>query len=596
MNMNYRVALSLFLSIQLSYAFAQFHIQTYLPHHNGVSIAIDSQQTLWTNDTEGNITSFDGRLFTTFPSLLKDFDGQLYTTDDKVFISSDGVVYSMSANDTLVREENANLDPFFTEKNVNLPAEGFDAIINTKTQIEKNNYILTDFTGELYILKKGKYRKYVIQGLPLLPDVNAIKKDQDRLIIATQNQGVFIWDEAQYLLHGIDMTDGLLSNNITDIAIDKDRNVWLGSDKGIHVIVWKMQEAIKPPNVTINMAKYGEEALKNKTRFTNISKGLKFEFSGRDLLFANDVEYQWTLNAEKNGWSSYSKEQKVYYDNLPPGNYTFQVRASTDRRYYSFSNKIEFTIERSLWKSYWPYIFSVLGGVFLVSCTSYFYHNNTIRKITNERDKIVQENKLLKSQRKTLQLQMNPHFVFNALSAVQGLIALKENKKARKHLQSFSSLMRRMLDQSRDEEISVQNEITFLEQYLSIEKMARNDRFDYEIEVDNTVNMDHTIPPMLIQPIVENAIVHGMKGLNRKGSITVHLSMSGSSILCTVTDDGVGRIVKKEKNHISHAMRILQERILYHQPEEQEVVKIIDKVDENGSATGTTVTLIIPIL
>lgn len=546
-------------------ATCQYNVRTIAPHLHCKSIDIDDDQLLHITDVYQNVTKYNGTEFIT-------------ETSPKEPVLADS-------------------DPYRTQREVDQPAQDLDIIISTKTQIGKNEYVLTDNKGELYILKNGKLRKYEIADLPLLPRVSTIKKVNEKLIIGTEDRGLYIWDEPQYMLYHIDTIGGLVSNQVVDIAIDKDSNIWAATTNGVSVVIGHNNPKHQPPILRIISGIAGQKSAIENSTLTVDHGSIRFNYEGVDLLKSKEIEYQWTLDSDANNWSPYTSEQQVAIDHLEAGRYTFQVKATTDRKYFSYSKEVPFVIKGNFWSTYWPYIFGGLAGTLLLWGLSYYYHNREIEQLKRERDKIVVENKLLRSERKTLQLQMNPHFIFNTLSAVQGLIALNENKKARKHLQSFSGLMRRMLDQSRDEKITLQHEVAFLEQYLSLEKLARNDRFEYVITVEDSVNIDESIPPMLIQPIVENAIVHGLKGLNRTGLISIEINKKDGELQGVVNDNGVGRsLVPKSENHTSHATHILQERIGYHRPQWKEVIRYTDHKDENQEPQGTTVHIKIPIL
>ncbi len=165
-----------------------------------------------------------------------------------------------------------------------------------------------------------------------------------------------------------------------------------------------------------------------------------------------------------------------------------------------------------------------------------------------------------------LRAQMNPHFVFNAMSVIQSYIYENDTKNSSKFLVNFSKLMRLILENSSKEFILLETEIDILDKYLSIQKLRFGERFDYEIELDNNTSVnDVVIPPMITQPFVENAIEHGQLHLRTDGFIHVRFYQENSMFFISVTDNGIGRKSAEKNNkgreHKSMAMKITKERI-----------------------------------
>ncbi len=199
-----------------------------------------------------------------------------------------------------------------------------------------------------------------------------------------------------------------------------------------------------------------------------------------------------------------------------------------------------------------------------------------------------------------LRSQMNPHFIFNSLGAIQNFMYQSENKKASFYLGNFSSLMRAILVHSREELISLEEEIKTLNNYLELQKMRLG--FNYEVTCDDSIDDEFTlIPPMLIQPFVENAIKHGVAEMNDKGKITVAFSKSGSNLKIVVDDNGVGINSagnSGSENHRSLALEIFKERLLLlsNNNKKQVVYKIIDKSETNSNQSGTIVIVELPLI
>ena len=210
-----------------------------------------------------------------------------------------------------------------------------------------------------------------------------------------------------------------------------------------------------------------------------------------------------------------------------------------------------------------------------------------------------QQNLLLKQ--RLFRSQMNPHFIFNSLACIQSTIISDEPGKASKYLARFSKLMRNILDSSVEELIPLEEEIETIENYLALQKFRFPERFDYRLEIDKDLDTeDILIPPMLVQPFIENSIEHGMKHKKEKGNIRVRINRKDKTLVFEVEDDGVGREKAKEmvvKDHKSLATGIIRERIRVLNKKRKRKInfEITDLKDAEGNPTGTRVRFTIPV-
>jgi LytS/YehU family sensor histidine kinase len=223
---------------------------------------------------------------------------------------------------------------------------------------------------------------------------------------------------------------------------------------------------------------------------------------------------------------------------------------------------------------------------------------------------LVRQNKLRNSQQTLLlqqrlfRTQMKPHFLFNSLSSIQNFILKKNPSEASDYLSKFSRLMREILNSSDSEYVTLDEELDAIDNYLSLQKIRYDDIFDYSIEEDENVdNESVSIPPMLAQPFIENAIEHGIKHKESKGFIKVNLLEKNNYLILVIEDDGVGRKKareleqSKDKDHRSMATTITNERLanLNKKLKQKIHFEIIDLKDENGNAAGTKVIFEIPL-
>ena len=216
-----------------------------------------------------------------------------------------------------------------------------------------------------------------------------------------------------------------------------------------------------------------------------------------------------------------------------------------------------------------------------------------------EQEKTSINKKISELQLASLQAQMNPHFIFNALGAIQYFIQTQDSDKADEYLSDFAKLMRKILESSKKKYVSIKEELKMLELYIGLEKLRFEDMFDYEIVVEEEIDVEMKIPPMIIQPIIENAINHGIYHLtDRQGKLTILLAEKAEAcIMLTVTDNGVGRKKAQElrsKIHASRGMQIVKERIeTINKTEEMKVELFTDDLVDNDLPKGTEVKIII---
>lgn len=333
---------------------------------------------------------------------------------------------------------------------------------------------------------------------------------------------------------------------------------------------------------------------------------LSFDFIGINFSNPDAVKYKWQLENFDPVWSPESKQRTVTYSNIPPGDYVFKVISCNEDGVW---NKAPTTIQIHIRKPFWmEWLFIISGCIILFGLIWFIFkqrEKSIKQKASEQQQKIILEKDLIELEHKALRLQMNPHFIFNALNSIQSQIGTDNEQNARYYLAKFSKLMRQILDNSRNSLITLQDEISMLENYLLVEKFCNNNSFDYAIHVQDDLEVDYIkIPPMILQPFVENAIKHGMKYLvNKTGFIEVSFTVQDNMLLCSVSDNGIGRKKAEELNkkssddfHKSTALAVTQERLnLLHQQKNESHIHIIDLYDESGEALGTKVDVEIPI-
>jgi LytS/YehU family sensor histidine kinase len=249
-------------------------------------------------------------------------------------------------------------------------------------------------------------------------------------------------------------------------------------------------------------------------------------------------------------------------------------------------------------------LFLILSSISVTAFAVWFTYNRQQSIREREREKESLSNKIIQLEQMALHAQMNPHFIFNCLSSLQNSIYEKNVKEANRLLTRFASLIRQTLDNSSHIYITIEDEVKYLSNYLEVEQIRFDAKFDFTITVDQQIATRHTlIPNMVLQPFIENSIRHGiMHKTEGKGNIEVHFSYTPAHILCSVTDNGVGRAKSefyKSRLNIQHQSKgttITFRRIELLNSVSNKNVLIVTKdlMDANNEPSGTNVIIKIP--
>ena len=237
-----------------------------------------------------------------------------------------------------------------------------------------------------------------------------------------------------------------------------------------------------------------------------------------------------------------------------------------------------------------------LSSIVFLSILIAYYYSIYIRRV--EKQKTERNKKISELQLRALQGQMNPHFIFNALGAIQYFIQTNDANKADEYLSDFALLMRGILDSSSKKYITLKEELKLIKLYVGLEKARFENKFDVTINVSDSIDDETLIPPMVIQPYIENAVNHGLHHLKeRKGQLDIDIHQSGDLLEITIKDNGIGRkaaqALRGTGNHIPRGMGITSERINTINASSNLTITIDIKDLENytGDALGTAVTI-----
>ena len=413
-------------------------------------------------------------------------------------------------------------------------------------------------------------------------------------------QNIYAEDE-KWQIKNIDDKNGLNSNDVTTLFADKEV-LWVGTMWGLSCL--QIKNCLLP--IPASRAYISDIAVNgtmvSKHVFSYKENNLKFKLDALTFKDQGDHLFRYRLIGLDSSWTE-TKTDELLINNLAPGNYLLQVQvANKDKIWSSNTADYSFIIHKPFWLTWWFILLEIVMLILIVYLII-LWRTNIIKRKEEEKLRI---NKLLSEyQMKALTAQMNPHFIFNAINSIQNFIIQNHSTLAYDYLIKFSKLIRLVLNNSKDNEITVQQELDTLALYIELEQLRFEKSFDYYLTVDPKLDTQSlTIPALLLQPYIENAIWHGLMPLKtRKGEIGLTIVEESGLLKIIITDNGVGRkasdqIKKKivHKNHQSVGMELTGKRIELFGQESTFSLQLTDNYDELGNATGTTVEIILPMM
>ncbi len=521
----------------------------------------------------------------------------------------------------------------------------------------------------LSIFKNNKFKEIITKGVAYDQFVT-LSEDKNNIIwVGTFGNGLLKYDGENFT--NISITNGLCDNFISSSYYDKSKNIlWIGTMNGISKINLDDKSNIKSITNIINnpnsdsygcvqnaidklpngniIISIGEELYEydykreNKTNtqlklslqgikinyqklnldgffkvdyWSNVPLNLTLPFNNNNISFdfiaidynnPHSLKYTWKLEGIEKDWSPLTQNNYASFTNLPGGNYTFRLKAINEDNEISNEIIYVFEITPPFYQTWWfiPVLLIVLFS------TAILNNRYQIKKIkAQEIIKTDSIKRLAELELKAMRAQMNPHFMFNTLNSIQEIVLNKDDITARIYLADFALMMRMILENSTQKEISFEKELEFLKLYLKMEELRFENKFEISLNIPDELYFNNIkIPPMLIQPYIENAISHGLMHKTEKGLLTISFEIEfindTECLKCTVLDNGIGRkkakeySAWKEKKHQSMATEITNERLQLlnsiHTKKGFQVI-ITDLENLKNESIGTKIELYIPI-
>jgi len=622
-----------------------------LPNSSVWSTLVDDENNYWIATSSGVDCFKDGKKVNQeITSLIDTKIRSIIQFDSSFAFAGTNGIYYLSNNELVHLESTTdlNVNDLCYEKNTIYIAsrnglyfvtedEGFNNPQKIELEEESINSVECDNNQNLWIgTNNGLFVKLREQGIvPILLDAEDFKSKT--VIGITSAKSGDIWaatmngvyqitseenSENSYEISHYGSAEGLinLESNLNAIYEDTYGMIWIGTSNGLAKINPELKEELfnvhapylRFTGIRLFMedfdydrfeASYQEgRSIPTELTLPYNQNHLTFDFIGINLKDPESVSYEYRLLGANYSWSPLSNSNTATYSSIAPGEYDFELRATNKNFIWSATESIHITIKSPFWKTWWFILLMFFAAGFII--LQIFRIRIRSIKQKQENEKLGFQNRLLFLEQQSLNASMNRHFIFNSLNSIQYYINSSDKRSANKYLSSFAKLIRKNLDSSTANNfiVSLQEEIDRIKLYLTLEKMRFQEKFEYELEVDSSIDTEGIeIPSMILQPFVENAIIHGVLPLERKGLITVRIYDEYGDIVFEVIDDGVGidNTLKNKKvsisgDHESKGMEITNRRIELLRKLTGDNLLIVGPFqlnDTEGNSLGTKVTI-----
>ena len=403
-----------------------------------------------------------------------------------------------------------------------------------------------------------------------------------------------------YKIHAYTLPDGLSGNRINDIAISGNW-LYLATADGI-VMLNKRENANKIPRLyilSINGSAVNSGAGSKLLQFAYDKNDLEIAYTGVSFTGGHNVRYKYVLKGSS-GDTVFTSLSTINFSALKPGSYELLLWAKNKTGPWTLRPaSLRFRIMPPPWLD----LRNVIPVAVLLILLTVLFYRRSVRKVRMRTEKEADNKRqLAELEMKALRAQINPHFVFNALSSIQAYYSQHDELKANYYMTSFALFIRKTLAHSQVHWLPLTEEVQMLNTYIELEQMRFKQLFTYSIHIDPAINPEEMkVPAMLLQPYVENAINHGFRHLkNRKGILFVRFTAKDNVLHCVIEDNGVGIKQAQLNRHASHkslGMSISRQRVdsmnrLYN-AEIELLVK--DKQADHEGTTGTIIEILIPL-
>lgn len=439
---------------------------------------------------------------------------------------------------------------FLSDKNIT------DVIID-----DQQNIITGTVNGKIYF---SRWKNQHLQHLKVLsPDeeiignsIFFIRQYGDYYLVGT-NRGITLLKNYKRVKF-IDGDEGLQLSRYSDAQIDyKNKRLLVSYDNGL--ISLDLLKILKQPKVNspirIKQLKINQKevSINRELYLKHYENNLEIYFNSNNIYNSNKNYYRYKIVGLTENWSSYTSEKNIKLYGLKSGKYQLIIEGKNiGTNEIIAPTTMSFTIYPPFWQTGWFIGFLALVLIF----TIFIYVKRKIKSIKHKADL---EKRIAETKLQALQSQMNPHFVFNAMNSIQNFVIDNQTDDALWYVGEFSKLMRQTLNFSSKTTIRLEEEIDYLKRYIELENLRRKYKIKYSLTIDKAIDtIEILIPPMLIEPLVENIFVHAFDNTTKEGKFEIEFKLIEDKLICTIADNGKGfdNRVKSSKG-----LKLIQERL-----------------------------------
>jgi len=416
----------------------------------------------------------------------------------------------------------------------------------TDACIWNNSVLISSRKSGIWVFKNGKFKKLFVPGTMLPRAIQEMELLDESLWIKTTAGELFHFDLDRQILNSVAIS-------LDDLAVDPWNVVHYCSGKRLYTDPGFINK--NSPRLLIDQSAINGRSFETVDSL-KINQGDILQL--RTSTYYPDASRSVVSEYQLNGgiWQNYDADILLSFEEARP--YVLSLRCGLDGETMSFVRTFEFDVKQKLKFTLWPYVLAGILILFSFVGLAWWRAESRNSKLEERRKALEMKLSLMSERQKFQQSRMSPHFLFNALNGIKGLVAENENKKARLAIDGFARIMRTILEDSERDRIELSEELKFLEAYLSLEKMVRDGSFEFYIE--NNISGNIAIPPMMIQPFLENAVIHGISKAEGTGRIGLVFDDAGQYIRVTIEDNGKGLKNTENQDHKSKSVEIFEER------------------------------------
>jgi anti-sigma regulatory factor (Ser/Thr protein kinase) len=498
--------------------------------------------------------------------------------------------YWVGTNKGFLRLKNNNIR-FIDSLEKEKTGEVFDFLIDRKNRL----WMATE-TGLFYFDKENMFT--VPKSISQLGNYcKSITEDDQGIIWCATWDGIFSYDGIQKITYST--SAGISAKKTNVVLFDSvKKELLIGNINGLDVFPIKQKELFKINKPVFIEANINDST--NKKIFTGIvldpqQNDLKFYLS--IPFFNREVPITYAYKLDDGVWNS-STNPEIILKNITSGYHVFYAKARINETWITESTtKFVFTIKTPFYKTWWFIAAMVILGQLIL----FFIINHFNRKAKEKKINLMQKDaEFAALKQKAFTALLNPHFIFNALNSIQFYINKNDRQNANKYLSDFASLIRKNFDAAQDAFINLEDELDNLRLYLQLEQMRFTNKFNYSFIVAEEVQTeDWMIPSMVLQPLLENAILHGLMPLQKAGNLYIRIEEKNKKLQIIIEDDGIGieksKALKSGGKHKSKGMQLIRERLMILAKITKEpLLFTIANASETKETKGTTITLSLP--